>query len=100
MLLDIRRQSIKTEQTLLEGAKTASWRMSLSLAVFEQSALLFSVPSGTWSISEASVHAAASSALRHGSRPDWPDETLRSHSYTPVPVQNVRTPTILYNENG
>ena len=68
MLLDFRGQSKETEQSLLEGAKTASWRMSLSLAVFVQSALLFSVPSGTWSIPKASVHAAASNALQHGAR--------------------------------
>jgi hypothetical protein len=38
MMLDIRGQSKRAEQSLLEGAKTASWRMSLYLAVFERSA--------------------------------------------------------------
>src|SRR5216683_4677243 len=53
------------EQSLLEGATTARWRMSRSLAVVEQSALFPSVPSCTWTTTQASVHAAASNALQH-----------------------------------
>jgi hypothetical protein len=58
----------RSEEALLEGATMARWRMSRSLAVVEQSALLSSVPSCAWSTSQASVHAAASNALQHGAR--------------------------------